>query len=202
MQLPEKKSSFDTLFSKDALIMAPMDGYSDFPFRRIAKSTGANILYSEFINALDVINGHPFLKQLTYFENFERPFAYQIFDDSPERILHTAKILAKNEPDFIDINLGCSAKTVSSRGAGAGLLRKPEKVKLIFKLLKKNIHLPITAKIRLGWDDDNLNYLEIGDILQDYGASMVAVHGRTKKQGYLPIINLNNVSNIFYGLKL
>lgn len=181
---PDHFSLLGKTFKTKPLILAPMDGYTDLPFRKIAKMNGADILYSEFINAIDVINKHPFIPQLTDFDECERPFAYQIFDESPERILFTAKLLAKRKPDFIDINLGCSAKTVANRGAGAGLLRTPEKIKRIFELLKREINLPITAKMRIGWDENLMNYLEIANILQDCGASMIAVHGRTKKQGY------------------
>ena len=178
------------------LIMAPMDGYTDLPFRKIAKEMGAGIIYSEFINGLDVINKHPYLEQKIQFTDEERPFAYQIFDDSPERILETALILEKKQPDFIDINLGCSAKNVANRGAGAGLLLHPEKIKLIFTLLLKNLSVPVTAKIRLGWDDTSLNYLDISRIIQDYGGSMIAVHGRTKIQGYSGAANWDAIAEI------
>ena len=178
------------------LIMAPMDGYTDMPFRKIAKEMGAGIVYSEFINGLDVINKHPYLEQKIQFTDEERPFAYQIFDDSPERILETALILEKKQPDFIDINLGCSAKNVANRGAGAGLLLHPEKIKQIFTLLLKNLSVPVTAKIRLGWDDQSLNYLDISKIIQDYGGSMIAVHGRTKIQGYSGTANWDAIAEI------
>jgi nifR3 family TIM-barrel protein len=173
-----------SLSIQNNVFLAPMDGYTDYPFRMIAKKQGAGIVFSEFINALDVIYSHPFLHQKIFFTDFERPFAYQIFDDSPERILRTAQILEKNNPDFIDINMGCSAKNVASRGAGAGLMREPEKIQKIFSLLKKNIQLPITGKIRLGWDENSLNYLEIAKIIQEEGADMLSVHGRTKRQAY------------------
>ncbi len=178
------------------LIMAPMDGYTDLPFRKIAKEMGAGIIYSEFINGLDVINKHPYLEQKIQFTDEERPFAYQIFDDFPERILETALILEKKQPDFIDINLGCSAKNVANRGAGAGLLLHPEKIKQIFSLLLKNLSVPVTAKIRLGWDDHSLNYLDISRIIQDFGASMIAVHGRTKIQAYSGEANWNAIAEI------
>ncbi len=142
------------------IMLAPMDGFTDLPFRSIAKSFGAGIVFSEFINGLDVVNQHPYLQQLTEFSDSERIFAYQIFDDSPQRILETALILQEKQPDFIDINMGCSAKNVSSRGAGAGLLKTPEKIETIFQLLTSNLKIPVTGKIRLGWDDDHLNYLE------------------------------------------
>jgi len=167
---------------KNNLFLAPMDGYTDHPFRMIAKKLGAGVVTSEFINGLDIVNHHPFLEKKIFFSEFERPFGYQIFDDSPERILFAAQFLQEKKPDFIDINFGCSAKSVTNRGAGAGLLLEPAKVAKIISLLVKNISVPITAKIRLGWDEQKLNYLEISRIIEEEGASIISVHGRTKNR--------------------
>ena len=181
---------------KSPLIMAPMDGFTDMPFRRIVKRLGAGIVFSEFINGLDVINKHPHLEEKITFSEDERPFAYQIFDDFPERILETALILEEKKPDFIDINIGCSAKNVANRGAGAGLLRHPEKIKRIFNLIQNRLTIPVTAKIRLGWDENTMNYLEIAKILQDNGAAMISVHGRTKIQSYSGKANWHAIAEI------
>ncbi len=178
------------------VMLAPMDGFTDLPFRTIAKSFGAGIVFSEFINGLDVVNQHPYLPQLTDFSESERVFAYQIFDDSPERILETALILQDKRPDFIDINLGCSAKNVSNRGAGAGLLRTPKKIEQIFQLLTANLQIPVTAKIRIGWDEDHLNYLEVANILESNGAAMITVHGRTKQQGYAGYADWKKIAEV------
>ncbi len=165
-------------------ILAPMDGYSDSPMRRIAKSFGSALCISEFLNAIDITHGHPHFKTQSYFDETERPFIYQIYDDQPERFLKAAVIMEERRPDAIDINLGCSAKNVSNRGAGAGLLRSPEKIKLIASSLVKNLSVPITAKIRLGWDDHSQNYLDIARLLEDYGISLITVHARTRKQEF------------------
>ncbi len=178
------------------IMLAPMDGFTDMPFRKIAKSFGAGIVFSEFINGLDVINNHPHLPELIAFDEIERIFAYQIFDDNPERILETALILADKNPDFIDINMGCSAKNVANRGAGAGLLRTPKKIEKIFNLLSKNLKIPVTGKIRLGWGEDSLNYLEIAHILEENGAAMITVHGRTKSQGYSGKADWEKISEV------
>ena len=166
------------------LILSPMDGYSDLPFRSLAHKLGSAMSYTEFINAIDVIYGHPHLERKISYQENERPIVFQIFDDDPERLIQAARILRKRNPDIIDINMGCSAKTVSGRGAGAGLLRTPQKIAQIFRCLTKELDIPITGKIRLGWDDDSRNYLEIAKIIEDNGGQLIAVHGRTKKQGY------------------
>lgn len=166
------------------LILAPMDGYSDLPFRSLARKLGSAMSYTEFINAIDVIHKHPHLEQKLAFMEEERPVVYQIFDDDPERLVKAALKLRSRNPDIIDVNMGCSAKSVSGRGAGAGLLRTPEKIADIFKRLTKELDIPITGKIRLGWDTDTRNYRQIARIIEENGGQMIAVHGRTRAQGY------------------
>jgi len=192
----KKQFLIGKLLISNNLFLAPMDGFTDHPFRIISKKLGAGVIFSEFINGLDIVNTHPFLEQKIFFTEFERPFAYQIFDDSPERILIAAQFLAERNPDFIDINFGCSAKNVANRGAGAGLLLQPQKISKIISLLVKNLSIPITAKIRLGWDDSRLNYLEVSKIIEEEGAAMISVHGRTKKQGYSGNANWNAIEEI------
>jgi nifR3 family TIM-barrel protein len=162
-----------------------MDGYSDMPFRMICREMGSAMSYTEFINAMDIINGNPYLHQKLAYRPEERPVVYQIFDNDPERLLAAALRLQEHQPDIIDVNLGCSARTVSGRGAGAGLLREPEKIALIFQTLTHALKTPVTAKIRLGWDEASRNYRQITRLLEDNGAAAIAVHGRTRTQGLL-----------------
>ena len=161
-----------------------MDGYTDSPFRLTARQCGSALSISEFINGIDVKNKHPHLKSKLQYSEAERPFAFQIFDDNPERMLAAAQKLETLEPDFIDINMGCSARNVSNRGAGAGLLKHPLKIGVMVESLVKTLKVPVTAKIRLGWDEHSLNYLEVARIIQESGASAIAVHARTRKQEY------------------
>lgn len=166
------------------LILSPMDGYSDLPFRSLARRLGSAMSYTEFINAIDVLQGHPHLERKLIFLESERPVVYQVFDDDPDRLIKAVLKLRPRNPDIIDINMGCSAHCVSGRGAGAGLLRTPGKIAKIFDRLSKEVDLPITGKIRLGWDDTSLNYLETARIIEENGGKLIAVHGRTKMQGY------------------
>lgn len=166
------------------IILAPMDGVSDLPFRSLARRLGSAISYTEFINAIDIVNGHPDLDRRLQYAEFERPVAFQIFDDDPIRIVDAAQMLLHYKPDIIDVNLGCSAKCVTNRGAGAALLRDPRKIGEIFSNLTRALPVPVTGKIRLGWDDQSLNYLDVARTIQDNGGSLVAVHGRTRVQGY------------------
>lgn len=185
-----------TVALKGRVLLAPMDGFTDSPFRRTCQTFGSSLNTSEFINGIDVENGHPHLKYHTYFLENERPFSYQIFDDDPQRLLRSALKLEENKPDLIDINMGCSAKNVSNRGAGAGLLKDPQKIGQIITLLVKHLKLPITAKIRLGWDNNTLNYLEVVRILQDSGVSAITVHARTRKQEFSGRSDWNAIAEI------
>jgi len=184
------------------LVLAPMDGYTDLPFRAIAKELGNAISITEFVNAIDILNNHYKIPtKLSRFDG-EQPFAIQVFDNDPDRILQACKIILEYQPDIIDINMGCSVKNVSNRGAGAGLLREPQKIERIFSLLSRHLPVPITGKIRLGWDESELNYLEIAKIIEDNGGKMITVHGRTRSQRYTqpaiwqPIAEIKRAVNI------
>ncbi|MFW5713976.1 MAG: tRNA dihydrouridine synthase, partial [Brevefilum sp.] len=163
----------------------PMDGITDQPFRGICRKLGSAMSVTEFINALDVLNEHPRYHHRLAFKPFHRPLALQMLGDEADQILQASELLVPRvKPDIIDINLCCPSKNVTSRGAGAALMREPEKIAQIFKVMTDAFDLPITGKIRLGWDDDHLNYLEVAKTIQDNGGAMVAVHSRTRKQAY------------------
>jgi nifR3 family TIM-barrel protein len=166
------------------LILAPMDGYSGWPFRSVCRELGSAMSYTEFVNAIEILNGHPYVHRKLIFRPEERPVVFQLFDADEDRLLEAARRLQDLGPDAIDINLGCSARHVSARGAGSGLLREPEKVALIFRSLTQALRLPVTAKMRLGWDESSRNYLEIAHIIEDNGGAAIAVHGRTRQQAY------------------
>ncbi|HTX78626.1 MAG TPA: tRNA-dihydrouridine synthase family protein [Longilinea sp.] len=169
---------------KNDLILSPMDGYTDHPFRLIAAKLGSAVSYTEFINAIDVLQGHPHLEQRLFFSDEERPLVYQLLDNNVDRILQAAMILRQRNPDGFDLNLGCPAHKVASRGAGSGLLDTPEKIGQIIHTLTHNFDLPITAKIRLGPADDNENYLTVAKTIAENGASAIAVHARTRAQAF------------------
>ncbi len=165
------------------LVLAPMDGFSDMPFRSLCRELGSALSYTEFINAIDVLHQNPRIERRLTFCEAERPVVFQLFDDDPQRLLQAALRLRRYGPDLIDINLGCSARTVSGRGAGAGLLKTPEKIAQIFDLLVKALDIPVTAKIRLGWDAGSRNYLQVARAVEEHGGALIAVHGRTRAQG-------------------
>jgi nifR3 family TIM-barrel protein len=167
------------------LILAPMDGITDYPFRGLCRDLGSAFVVTEFINALDVIENNPRYPKRLVFDPSQRPLSLQILGDQPGRMLEAAiQLVDRIQPDILDINLGCQSKNVTSRGAGAALLKTPEKIARIFSLMTHQFSIPVTGKIRLGWDEDSLNYLEVAKIIADNGGAMVAVHGRTRRQAY------------------
>lgn len=166
------------------LVLSPMAGFSDQPFRSLCRELGSAISYTEFINAIDVVQRSPKYAQKLAFLPAERPVVFQIFDNDPERLLEAALTLQERGPDVIDINMGCSVRRVSGRGAGAGLLKTPLKIARIMRRLSRALEVPVTAKIRLGWDDSCRNYSLVARIIEESGGALIAVHGRTRAQGY------------------
>jgi nifR3 family TIM-barrel protein len=118
-----------------------------------------------------------------YFTEPERPITFQIYGDDPELILQAALKIQENNPDVIDLNMGCPAKTIADRGAGVGMMPSPLRIARTFRKLVKHLRVPVTGKIRLGWDR-NKNYKLIARIVEEEGGSLIAVHGRTKEQRY------------------
>jgi nifR3 family TIM-barrel protein len=165
-------------------LLSPMDGYSDLPFRSLCRGLGSAMSYTEFVKVEDILERLDYVEEKLAFREAERPVVIQIYGDDPGKILDGALRAQERGPDVIDLNMGCPAKTIAARGAGVGLMRTPEKIAEIFGLLTAELDVPVTGKIRLGWDDETRNYLEVARIVEDGGGQALAVHGRTKSQGY------------------
>ncbi|HNB53970.1 MAG TPA: tRNA dihydrouridine synthase DusB [Anaerolineales bacterium] len=165
-------------------ILSPMDGYSDQPFRSLCRGLGSAISYTEFVKAEDVLERIQHVDEKLAFTEAERPVTFQIYGDDPGKILDAALRIQERGPDVIDVNMGCPAKTISARGAGVGLMRTPDKIAEIFRLLTTHLEVPVTGKMRLGWDENTRNYLQVAKIVEDNGGQLLAVHGRTRAQGY------------------
>src|SRR5437867_2488196 len=168
------------------LILSPMDGYSDLPFRLICRELGSAMSYTEFTNVDELQSRKPTVKawQKLRFDPSERPMTFQIYGHDEDRLVDTAIRLQEYGPDIIDINMGCYVKSISERGAGSGMLCQPDKIGRVFTRLARSLRVPVTGKIRLGWDENSRNYLEVAHILEDSGASLIAIHGRTRAQAY------------------
>ncbi len=178
------------------LFLAPMDGVTDSAFRTLARRLGSAASFTEFINANDVLFRFSYVQKRLNFREEERPIIFQLYDNEPERIIQAALKLFPLQPDAIDINMGCSASSISNRGAGAGLLKNPQKIATIFSTLSKTLTIPITGKIRLGWDENHQNYLDISHIIEDNGGKLISVHARTQKQKYSGAANWQAIAEI------
>ena len=167
-------------------ILSPMDGYSDLPFRLICRELGSAMSYTEFVNVDELQSRKPTVKAWTKlrYDASEQPMTFQIYGHDEHRLVETAIRLQEHGPDIIDINMGCYVKNIAERGAGSGMLCQPDKIARVFTRLSTSLSIPVTGKIRLGWDDTTRNYTTVARILEDSGASLVAVHGRTKAQAY------------------
>ncbi len=181
------------------LILAPMDGFTDSPFRIICRELGSAVSYTEFVNVDEVaFSRNPESSanlKLRYSER-ERPIAFQIYGHLENRLVETALRLQDRGPDIIDINLGCSIRKIAERGAGAGMLKDPAKIGRLFARLSAELKIPVTAKIRLGWDPISRNYLEVARVLEENGCRLIAVHARTKDQAFAGPVDWNAIAEI------
>ena len=168
------------------VILAPMAGYSDVPYRALCRAYGSAMHYTEFV-PVEALNGRQrdnrFWRRLDKKPD-EHPMVFQIFGNNAHKLLDAAMRIEELEPDIIDINMGCSTRRVSGRGAGVGMMPQPGLVEETFRLLSANLKVPVTGKIRLGWDSEQRNYAEIARIMEDNGAALIAMHARTKTQKY------------------
>jgi nifR3 family TIM-barrel protein len=177
------------------LILAPMDGYTDWPFRSICRELGSAISYTEFVKAEDVLLRPHYIQKKIHFTEDERPVFIQVYGNSADTLLQAALQLQEVNPDGIDINMGCPNRSIAGRGAGAGMMRTPLVAARIMKRLTRELHLPVTAKIRLGWEDCR-NGLLLSRIIEASGGSLVAVHARSKEQVHEGQIDLEALAEI------
>lgn len=166
----------------DALL-APMDGYSDWPFRSICRALGSAMSYTEFVRAEKILSRSKEPAKRLYYEEAERPVTFQIYGDDPDLILKAALKVQALNPDIIDINMGCPAQSIADRGAGVGMMLTPLKIARTFRKLTAGLKVPITGKFRLGWERSK-NYKLVARIVEENGGSLIAIHGRTKEQRY------------------
>lgn len=166
------------------LYLAPMEDVTDPAFRLLCKRFGADRVYTEFVNADALIRDVAASVRKLSINDAERPVAIQIYGKDVESMAAAARIVEQANPDFIDINFGCPVKKVAGKGAGAGLLRNVPLMLEITKAVVNAVHIPVTAKTRLGWNDDEKIIVDLAEALQDCGIRELAIHGRTRAQMY------------------
>lgn len=183
---------------KNNVVLAPMAGICNSAYRRIIKEMGCGLIYAEMVSDKAIYYGSKKTIDMLYMTEMERPITQQIFGSDKESFVAAAKYIYETmKPDIIDINMGCPVPKVALRAqAGSALLKNPEKVKEIVEAVVEAVPVPVTVKIRSGWDQNSINAVEIAKICEEAGASAIAVHGRTRSQGYSGTVNLDIIRDV------
>lgn len=170
------------------LILAPMEDYTDQPFRRLCRQHGADIVYTEFISAEGLVRESRRTRDKMSIGPEDHPVAIQIYGNTESSLVEAASIACAMEPDFIDLNFGCPSRKVAVKksgiGAGAGLLRDPDLLVSLTRAVVRAVPIPVSVKTRLGWDDSSIIIEDLGRRLEDTGVAAIALHARTRNQGY------------------
>lgn len=180
------------------IVLAPMAGISNSAYRTIIKEMGCGLIFAEMVSDKAITYGSKKTIEMLYMTDFERPIAQQIFGSDVDSFVKAAIYIYETmKPDLIDINMGCPVPKVAVRNqAGSALLKDPIKVKAIVEAVVKVVPIPVTVKIRSGWDDASINAPIIAKICEEAGASAITIHARTRKQGYSGISDLNIIKQV------
>jgi len=174
--------------SDSPFLLAPLAGVSDSPFRRLAREQGASIVYTEMVSADGLVRGNQATLDYCAFDPVERPIGVQLFGSNPDVMADAARRLCdlpeERRPDLIDINMGCPVRKVVNRAAGAALLTNVPLLQGIVRRMAAVSTVPVTAKVRLGWDGGSQNVVEVSKALEDAGAGAVAIHARTRAEKF------------------
>ncbi len=177
-------------------VLAPMAGVADRAFRELCVSYGASYVVSEMVSAKGIEMGDRKSKTLSFLSEKERPAAVQIFGSDPITMAECVHTVMEFSPEIIDINMGCPAPKIAGNGGGASLMRNPQLAESIIRAVVKESPVPVTVKIRSGWDETSVNAVEMAKRAENAGASAITVHGRTRKQMYAPPVNVNIIAEV------
>jgi nifR3 family TIM-barrel protein len=185
------------------LVLAPMAGVTDSSFRRLIKELGGvGLIVTEFISVEGLTRGNLKTHRMMKFLPEEAPLSIQIFGYDDERMAMAAEIIEESGAAIVDINCGCPAKKVVKGGGGSSLLRDLPQLEKILRRIKRAVSIPVTMKIRTGWDDASINAVEVARIVEDCGGDMVAIHGRTRMQGYSGRANWDVIAAVKDAVKI
>ncbi len=176
--------------------LAPMAGVADRAFRELCTSYGAAYVISEMVSSKGLTMQDKKSKELLFLSEKERPAGAQIFGDNPAIMAEAAIKTMEFSPDFIDINMGCPAPKIAGNGGGSALLKNPPLISEIVESVVKASPVPVTVKIRIGWDTDSINAVEVAKRIEAAGASALTVHGRTRTQMYAPPVYLDEIAKV------
>lgn len=170
--------------TENNVFLAPMAGVTDLPFRKICRRYGAGLVYSEMVSAKGLYYNDKKTAELMRIDDEERPCAIQIFGSDADIMAEVIPKVMAAKPDIIDINMGCPTPKIVNNGDGSALLKTPEKIGEIVRKVSDASPVPVTVKIRKGWDDNNINAVEAAKIIEQNGAAAIALHGRTRAEFY------------------
>ena len=180
------------------IVLAPMAGVCNSAFRKIIKEMGVGLMYAEMVSDKALLYDSKKTKDMLYMEECERPIAQQIFGSDKDTFVEAAKYVESYmRPDIIDINMGCPVPKVAVKAqAGAALLKDSDKIKEIVSAVVDAVSVPVTVKIRSGWDSDSINAVEVAKICEEAGASAITIHGRTRAQGYSGTVDYDIIKKV------
>jgi len=182
------------------LILAPLSGYNDQPFRRLCLEFGASLVYTGLLSASAILYGSQRSREMLRFHADEHPLACQLFGSDADMLAKAARAVEALGIDLLDFNMGCAEPKIVKGGYGSALLKDPALIERIVTRLVTTVRVPVTGKIRLGWDAGSRNHLEVARILEDSGAAMIAVHGRTADQQYTGLADWDAIAEVRDGV--
>ncbi len=192
------------VYVKNPIVLAPMAGYSNTSFRKIIKEMGAGLIYAEMVSDKALVYGNEKTFKLLKMSDEERPIAQQIFGSDVDSFVKSAKIVLEYmHPDIIDINMGCPVPKVALKSqAGSALLKNPDKIYEIVKKVVESVDVPVTVKIRSGWDRNSINAVLVAKKIEQAGASAITVHARTRSDGYSGKADWNIIKQVKEAVKI
>lgn len=191
-----------SLITENNVFLAPMAGITDLPFRKICRRYGASLVYSEMISAKGLYYNDKKTPQLMHIDDDERPCAIQIFGSDADIMAEIIPKVMEFRPDVIDINMGCPAPKIVNNGDGSALLKEPEKIGEIVRRVSDVSPVPVTVKMRKGYDADTVNAVEIAKIIEQNGGAAVTVHGRTREEYYSGKADWNIIREVKQAVKI
>jgi tRNA-dihydrouridine synthase B len=184
------------------IMLAPMAGVSDLPFRLISRSFGAPLAFTEMIDVRAISHRDKRTRKMLMSSPNDRPLGVQLLAADEKYVAGALDVLAEHDFDLLDFNAACPTPKVTRKGKGAALLKEPRKLGAILKILVKYAKVPVTVKIRTGWDEDSVNAREVALYAEDAGISALFIHGRTKTQGYSGTVDYKNIKEVKDALKV
>jgi len=183
--VPLSPDRFRALFASRPVLLAPMEDVTDVVFRRLCRSLGAELCYTEFVNVEGLLRGCRNARRKMSLPDDDQPTAIQIYGANPERLAEAARVSEEAEPAFLDINCGCWVPKIAGRGAGAGWLRDPEAMVAMARMVVQNVSLPVTVKTRIGWGpESHMPIVDLARRLEDAGVAALTIHCRTAQMGH------------------